>query len=330
MVELDDRTGNILTTIALFAIVAAIAYATRTTIAVFVLALLFAYLLEPAVTWVHLRLTPRASSRNSAIAVVYVVGLSIVAALDWMVAPAVTEQLQRLDAALPGMMAKISDHRFLADYASQIAAVRDRIGHALGAAAADTGWLLLVPLIAIFFLSHRTALIAEMVNLFARRRDRARVTATVERVDSMLAEYVRAQLVLASMSALVYTVSMAFLHYPYPLVLGIVGGALEFIPIAGWLIAAAMMLFCGWLVGAPWIWMAVVIAVWKTVEGVVVSPRIMGHRLAIDPITVLFALMVGGQIGGLLGVILSVPAAAVLRILWLERSGGESENAAAA
>src|ERR1700745_4190933 len=106
MVELDDRTGNILTTIALFAIVAGIAYATRTTIAVFVMALLFAYLLEPAGTWVHLRLTPRASHRNSAIAVVYVVGLSIVAALDWMVAPAVTEQLQRLDATLPGVMAK--------------------------------------------------------------------------------------------------------------------------------------------------------------------------------------------------------------------------------
>jgi len=144
----------------------------------------------------------------------------------------------------------------------------------------------------------------------------------------MLAQYVRAQLALASISAVVYSVSMAFLHYPYPLVLGIVGGALEFIPIAGWLIAAAMMLLGGWLAGAPWIWMAVVIAVWKTVEGVVVSPRIMGHRLALEPITVLFALMAGGQIGGLLGVILSVPAAAVLRILWLERSGGE--NAAAA
>jgi predicted PurR-regulated permease PerM len=143
MVELDDRTGNILTTIALFAIVAGIAYATRTTIAVFVLALLFAYLLEPAVTWVHLRLTPRASNRNSAIAVVYVVGVSIVAALDWMVAPAVTEQLQRLDAALPGVMAKTSDHRFLADHASQIAAVWERTGHSLGVAAANTGWLLL-------------------------------------------------------------------------------------------------------------------------------------------------------------------------------------------
>jgi predicted PurR-regulated permease PerM len=56
MVELDDRTGNILTTIALFAIVAGIAYATRTTITVFVLALLFAYVLEPAVAWVHARL----------------------------------------------------------------------------------------------------------------------------------------------------------------------------------------------------------------------------------------------------------------------------------
>jgi len=328
MVELDDRTGNILTTIALFAIVAGIAYATRATIAVFVLALLFAYLLEPAVTWVHLRLTPRASSRNGAIGVVYVVGLSIVAALEWIVAPAVTEQLQRLDAALPGMMAKITDHRFLADHASQIAAVWERIGHSLGVVAANTGWLLLVPFIAIFFLSHRSALIAWCVDLLAQRRDRARVTATIERIDAMLAEYVRAQLALASMSAIVYTVSMAFLHYPFPLVLGIVAAALEFIPIVGWLIAAAMMLLCGWLVGAPWIWMAVVIAIWKTVENLVVSPRMMGQRLAMDPITVLFALMVGGQIAGLLGVILSVPAVAVLRILWLERSRGQSAAAA--
>jgi predicted PurR-regulated permease PerM len=328
MVELDDRTGNILTTIALFATVAAIAYATRTTIVVFVLALLFAYLLEPAVTWVHLRLTPRASSRNGAIGVVYVVGLSMVAALDWMVAPAVTEQLQRLDAALAGMMAKTTDHRFLADHASQLAAVWERIGHSLGVAAANTGWLLLVPFIAIFFLSHRSVLIARCVDLLAYRRDRARATATIERIDTMLAEYVRAQLALASMSAIVYTVSMAFLHYPFPLVLGIVAGALQFIPIAGWLIAAAMMLLCGWLVGAPWMWMAVVIAIWNAVESVVVSPRIMGQRLAIDPITVLFALMVGGQIGGLLGVILSVPAVAVLRILWLERSRGQSAAAA--
>jgi predicted PurR-regulated permease PerM len=328
MVELDDRTGNILTTIALFAIVAGIAYATRTTITVFVLALLFAYVLEPAVTWVHLRLTPRASSRNSAIGVVYLVGVTIVAALGLMVAPAITGQLQRLEAALPGMVAKLTDHQFLANHASQIAAVAERIGHSLGGAAANTGWLLLVPLITIFFLSHRFALIDAIVDLLAHRQDRARARATTERIDTMLAQYVRAQLALASISAVVYSVSMAFLHYPYPLVLGIVGGALEFIPIAGWLIAAAMMLLGGWLAGAPWIWMAVVIAVWKTVEGVVVSPRIMGHRLALEPITVLFALMAGGQIGGLLGVILSVPAAAVLRILWLERSGGE--NAAAA
>jgi predicted PurR-regulated permease PerM len=74
--------------------------------------------------------------------------------------------------------------------------------------------------------------------------------------------------------------------------------------------------------------MAVVIAIWKTVENVVASERIMGQRLAMDPITVLFALMVGGQIGGLLGVILSVPAVAVLRILWLERSRGQSAAAA--
>ena len=196
MVKLDDRTGNILTTIALFAIVAGIAYATRTTITVFVLALLFAYVLEPAVTWVHLRLTPRASSRNSAIGIVYLVGLTIVAALGLMVAPAITGQLQRLEAALPGMVAKLTDHQFLAGHASQIAAAADRIVNSLGGAAANTGWLLLVPLIAIFFLSHRFALIDGSVYLFAQRRDRARAKATIERNDTVLAQYVRAQLAL--------------------------------------------------------------------------------------------------------------------------------------
>src|SRR4029434_6873122 len=112
-------------------------------------------------------------------------------ARDGMVPPALTEQLQRRDAALPGTMAKITDHRFLADHASQIATVWERIGHLLGIAAANTGWLVLVPFIAIFFLMHRFVLIARCVYLLAQRRNRARATATIERIDTMLAEYVR-------------------------------------------------------------------------------------------------------------------------------------------
>ena len=93
-------------------------------------------------------------------------------------------------------------------------------------------------------------------------------------------------------------------------------------------LAAAIMLTAGWFTHAPWIWMAGSIVIWRIIQNFVVYPRIMGDRLEMEPITVFFALMAGGEIGGLLGVLLSVPVAAVLRIVWLERSS--RENAAAA
>src|SRR5262249_44303500 len=158
------------------------------------------------------------------------------------------------------------------------------------------------------------------VDLFAQGRDRAGVKRTVGKIDTMLAQYTRAQLTLAGLTGAVYTGAMAILGFPYPLALGIVSGALEFVPVVGWILAAAIVLTAGWFAHAPWIWMAAVIGIWKIVENLVLSPRIMGDRLQLEPITVFFALMVGGEVGGLIGVLLSVPVAAVIRILWLERS----------
>jgi predicted PurR-regulated permease PerM len=117
---------------------------------------------------------------------------------------------------------------------------------------------------------------------------------------------------------------MALLGFPYPIALGLLGGALEFLPVVGWLLAAAVILTPGWLTHAPWIWMAGLISVWRVVQNFVTSPRIMGDRLAMEPITVIVALMAGGQIGGLLGVLLAVPVVAVLRILWLDRASRRS------
>jgi len=64
--------------------------------------------------------------------------------------------------------------------------------------------------------------------------------------------------------------------------------------------------------------MAVLVVLWRLVQNFVNSPRIMGDNLELQPLTVIFALMVGGQVGGIAGVYLSVPAVAVLRIVWPE------------
>jgi predicted PurR-regulated permease PerM len=144
----------------------------------------------------------------------------------------------------------------------------------------------------------------------------------------MLAKYVRAQLALAGLSFGFYSLSMLLLKFPYAIALGLMGGVLEFLPAVGWIASAAVILTTGYLTHSHWIWMAGLIVVWRLVQNYVNSPRIMGKTLELQPLTVVSALMVGAQVGGITGVYLSVPAVAVLRIVWLECFSSRNSSAA--
>jgi predicted PurR-regulated permease PerM len=325
---LDDRAGNVLTTIALFAAIGGVAYATRATLSLIVVSLLVAYLLEPAVDWVQGRLPPRSNSRASAIALVYLVGVSMLVGVGYVVGPAVVGQMQRLDGAGPQLKAHLAEYPVLARHSDEITNAIDRVSRSAAASAATTGLMLAAPVLAVFFLNNRASLLDGLVDFFARRRDRTSVKRTVQKVDTMLAQYTRAQLTSAAFSVVFYGTSTALLSFPMPIALGILGGALEFLPVIGWILSAAVILATGWVAHANWIWMAGLIVVWRFVQNFVISPRVIGNRLEMEPMTVFLALTAGGQIGGLLGVILSVPVVAVLRILWLERSS--HQNAAVA
>jgi predicted PurR-regulated permease PerM len=319
MLKLDDRTGNVLTTVAVFALVVGIAFAARATIAVFVLALLLAYLLEPAVGRIERALPPGGNSRVISIAVVYAIGILLILWAGYAIAPRVPAQMQALKATVQDLQGWFADLRIPARIADTLATVGERAARAIAAAAEDAGWLFLVPVIAPFFLINRNRLIDGAVDLLARRQDRDSMRRTVGQVDTMLAQYTRAQLATAGLSTMFYGASMAILSFPHPVLLGFLGGALEFLPMVGWILAATAILISGWLAHANWIWMAGLIVGWRIILNIVVSPRILGNRLQIEPITVFFLLLVGGQIGGILGAVLSVPVAAVLRILWLNR-----------
>jgi len=319
---LDERTGNVLTTIALFAAVAGFLFAARATLGVFVVALLLAYLLEPVVGWVQRRLL-HADSRTGAIALVYASALVVMLGTGYALKPTIVDQMQQLNDGAPDALSRVADHEYFSGDVNALEDTGERAISAVTSVASDMGWLLMVPVIAIFFLTSRPALIDGAVDLFAQRHDRDGVKRTVEAIDTMLAQYTRTQLALAGMTGAVYTGAMAILGFPYPLALGMLSGALEFIPVLGWVLAAAIVLTAGWFAQAPWMWMALVIAVWKVIENFVLSPRIMGDRLQLPPMTVIFALMAGGQIGGLVGVLVSVPAAAVIRIVWLARSASQ-------
>jgi predicted PurR-regulated permease PerM len=103
--------------------------------------------------------------------------------------------------------------------------------------------------------------------------------------------------------SLVYSsAGMLVLGFPNALTLGILAGILEFIPMAGWMIAAATIISGGALTHSHWIWMLVLLCLWRILMDYLIAPRVMGHQLEIHPLLALFTLMVGGAIGGIVGI----------------------------
>jgi len=104
---------------------------------------------------------------------------------------------------------------------------------------------------------------------------------------------------------------------PYPLVLGTAGGVMEFIPVVGPLVAGLVILSVAVLMNYPyWGLLLLFLVVWRVVQDYVISPRVMGKSMELHPLAAIFGVMAGGEIAGVLGVYLSIPVMAGLRIVW--------------
>jgi predicted PurR-regulated permease PerM len=133
----------------------------------------------------------------------------------------------------------------------------------------------------------------------------------------MLAHFIRAQLTLALFSFLIYGSFMALIKVPYALMLATAGGLMEFIPVVGPLVAAALILIVALLTSFPhWIALLVFLGAWRLIQDYVIAPRIMGRSMELHPLAALFGVLAGGEIAGVLGVYLSIPVMASLRIVW--------------
>jgi predicted PurR-regulated permease PerM len=158
-----------------------------------------------------------------------------------------------------------------------------------------------------------TAGLRELIPL----RWRATVTSYAEEIDQILSHFLRGQLTVMGILAVLYGGAYALLGVRLAVPIGIAAGILNFIPYLGGAFALAagvlMSLLDGWHLGQL---VGVVLAytVVQALEGFVITPRIVGKTVGLAEIWVLVALFVGGEIFGFLGVLLAVPAAAVAKI----------------
>ena len=132
----------------------------------------------------------------------------------------------------------------------------------------------------------------------------------------MLQRYIRAKVILGGLSLLFCSIGMLLLGFPNAIALGVLAGILEFIPVVGWMTAAATIVTVGVLTHSHWIWMLTLLAVWRILMDYGIAPRVMGRELEMHPLLAIFTLMVGGAVGGIIGIYLSVPIAAALRVAY--------------
>jgi len=304
MFSVDDRTGNVVTTVFLFLIAAAILYWARVSVLVLLGSILFAHLLEPAVTAVQLHSRLGRGNRNWAIAQVYLIGTIVFGGLGYEFGSRVAAQLKNFNSALPeilrglvtgqvvsrlevehGLSAvqQLQIHDWLARHQDFIAATLKRGATATAHIAASAAWLLVIPVLAIFILRDGRQIADALLKAIERQGQPTTLGKILRHIDETLANYMRAQLTLAALSFAFYATALLILRFPYALPLSILGGVLEFLPAVGWIASAAVILMIGVLVHAHWVWMAGLIVVWRVVQDYVNSPRIMGRDLQLRP-----------------------------------------------
>lgn len=202
-------------------------------------------------------------------------------------------------------------------YAPFTAVVRSFVG---GTASAVAGLVasLMIPVFAFYLLYDFDRIVASLADLVPPRM-REEANGFFRDIDAVLGQFFRGQFTVMAILGVLYSVGYGLIGVPLALPIGILAGVLAFIPYVGSLTAlglALLMTVLDWQGWSQLFYVAGVHAIIQGLEGFVITPKIMGDTVGISAIAVLFALLVGAELLGFTGVLLAVPAAAVLKILF--------------
>jgi predicted PurR-regulated permease PerM len=334
MAFLDRRTARVALTILLFVLVLAIVYVARTVIVIFAFSILFAYLINPIVRFLQRHSLFFKNLRGPHVLEAYLALIAFTMLLSHGLFPDLRKSAGQLLVAIPKLTDRISSGEIAINFgnnlgwadeqADQIRIVlqrhRSNIERSAGeierSAPAALAGALVIPILAIFFLSDGENLANQVIHLVSRKENLAAVRSLADELHVMLQHYIRAKVILGGLSLAYCSVAMLVLGFQNAIVLGVLAGILEFIPVAGWITAAAIIVTAGVLTHAHWIWMLALLAVWRILMDYGIAPRVMGRELEIHPLLAIFTLMVGGAVGGIVGIYLSVPLVAALRVIY--------------
>jgi predicted PurR-regulated permease PerM len=334
MAFLDRKTVKVLLTMLLFGSVLVILYMARSVLAIFCLSILFAYLIDPVVSFLDRYSFLRKKARGVHIAEAYLAVLILVAGTIYVLIPQASSR--------PGVflrnVASFSDRLGSGEIATEVGqrngwseeqtlrakefltshreTIRKVSSQIQSLAAMMMGAAVVMPILAIFFLVDGRRLADMALATFATEENLDGLQSLSQELNSVLRHYIRAKMTLVGLSCTYVSLSLLVLRYPHALALGILAGVLEFIPIAGWITAATAIIILGIVTHSHWIWMSALLAIWRILIDYWIAPRVLGRELEMHPVVAIFTLMVGAAVGGFAGVYLALPIVAIIRVVW--------------
>lgn len=319
-----------------------------------VLAVFFAYLINPLVKLIRepfkVRNLGKLMPRALAIAISYLLVFTVLGIGIAYLAPRIAEQARTFATNVPNYTASLQnslndfnrrlDRMRISDAAQK--QINDKINSFLseagnylttlaGAIAINlvlyTPWFILVPILSFFFLKDADLFRVGVLRFFPSGRWRGRVDSVMLDVNNTLAAYARAQLISCVLIGTVCTMGFYILGNNYALLLGILAGIFEFVPLIGPLaIGIIATTVAGFESGSQAAWTAAFLAVFRIIHDYVTYPRIVREGIHLHPLAIILSVLAGEQVAGIQGVFIAIPIVSLATVIYrhiLQHSGNQ-------
>jgi predicted PurR-regulated permease PerM len=315
----------------------------------FVIGAVLAYALHPSVEKLAARRVPRVL----AVMVVEIAAIVVMAALLLLVVPILSKELplmrdqlpvlgERIDrtvtpwlmqmgvnvgldsASLKAFVLKYLDANWDESVVRLLASLR--IGGSIVFTA--IGYLVLVPVVLFYLLMDWPRYMVRLVDLVPPRL-RGSVAGFVAECDTVLGQYLRGQLLVMLMMAAFYSVGLALFGFELAVPVGVFTGLAIFVPYVGFGVGLVLALLAGALQFGGWygpIAVFVVYGIGQVVEGMFLTPKMVGQRIGMSALTVIFALLAFGQLLGFVGVLIALPMSALIAVVVARLRAGYTKS----
>lgn len=178
--------------------------------------------------------------------------------------------------------------------------------------------LVLTPLVAFFMMNEWPKIVKWVESLYPRQHEET-IRNLLKQIDTKISGFIRGQITVAFILGIVYAVSLSIAGLNYGFLIGLGSGLFSIIPFVGSTLGLIVSVGVAWFqTGGDWTYTAIIAAIFLSgqfIEGNFLTPKLVGDSVGLHPLWVLFALMAGGSLFGIVGMLLAVPVAAVIGVL---------------